>query len=184
MKTREEFIRKWLANSEKSYDQQGRDEMRSDLDSLLEPINPNRIDEKRLSNLYLGRTFKEAIEKYNSTLHEPLQPLPNSYLLSEEIYDLEWHTLTPQDCEKLADYLISRYGTPKRDWWMDLKEGDKFMYVGDVKDFFHFSLSCKNGMDYPVLNCAPYIEPQLTAESVIAKHNLSEQEVKAIREVK
>ena len=194
--------------------------------------NPYKIDEERLSNFYLGRTFKEAIEEYNSTLPEPLRPLPSSSILSDEIYDLEWHTLTPQDCEKLADYLISKYGTPKREklsvkeevikrlcavsvnldildvmeinsimnllevqpreWWMDLKDGDKFMVKIKGKYEIYTFKKLEAILVYDLINdsgffsqaCTPYIEPVMTADDVIKAHNLSEAEVKAIREGK
>lgn len=34
--TREAFIRKWLANPQKQYDEHNRDEMRNDLDMVIE----------------------------------------------------------------------------------------------------------------------------------------------------
>lgn len=39
--TREAFIRKWLANPEKQYNEQCKDEMRSDLDLVIQKSFPN-----------------------------------------------------------------------------------------------------------------------------------------------
>ena len=86
------------------------------------------------------------------------------------------------------DYYQEYLNTPKREWWMDLKEGDKFMANGIVRTLHKLEtmprLYVKNN-GYIELNvCTPYIEPVITAESVISKHNLTEQEVNAIREGK
>lgn len=73
-----------------------------------------------------------------------------------------------------------------REWWQDC---EKFMYKGralkkyshevfpDGRTFLHSELSRHDLQD-----CAPYIHP--SAQDIIAKHNLSEEEVRAIREGK
>lgn len=40
--TREAFIRKWLANPEKQYNRECRDEMREDLDKIIETNMVNK----------------------------------------------------------------------------------------------------------------------------------------------
>lgn len=84
----------------------------------LPTLEPHRIDAERflsISRKGESNSIQSIIKEYNSTLHEikQLEPLPNPSDLSDEIYDLGWHTLTPDDCDKLAKSLISKYGTPK-----------------------------------------------------------------------
>jgi hypothetical protein len=90
--------------------------------------------------------------------------------LSDEIYDLAWHELTPKECDKLAEYLVRKYSLnpPKREWWMDLKEGDKFMcslshegvetlhHIETEPRFYISEDTC-----FTLNHCTPYHEPSI-----------------------
>lgn len=92
--------------------------------------------------------FKYFLDEYLVMLHETdcqeiekllnsqpaLQPLPSADKLGYEIYNKSSLIDDLEHCIFLAEYIISKYGTQPREWWMDLKKGDKFM--------------CDNGVDH------------------------------------
>ncbi len=89
----------------------------------------------------------------------------------------------------IAQHLHDKYSLHPREWWQDLKEGDKFMWKGQVKTFSYYEIEHKlyiepfPSMVYcPASDCTPYTSP--TADDIIKKHNLSEEEVRVIREGK
>ena len=113
------------------------------------------------------------------------QNLPSVEELAKEMLNV-WNVNT---FNEVAEYVINKYSLHTREWWQDLKEGDKFMWKGQVKTFRGYEIEHKlyiepfPSMVYcPASDCTPYTHP--TAEDIIAKHNLTEEEVKAIREGK
>lgn len=67
----------------------------------------------------------------------------------------------------LAQHIIDTYSLnpPKREWWMDLKKSDKFMFNGKVKFLHHINdrpeLHTEEGGVVYADQCAPYIEPTI-----------------------
>jgi hypothetical protein len=70
-----------------------------------------------------------------------------------------------------------------REWWQDLKEGDKFVHCSQaIIHSGNIYLGVLNSAPALLNNCTPYAPP--SAQDIIAKHNLSEEEVKILREGK
>lgn len=126
----------------------------------------------------------DVIYKHYGT--PPRQELPSVDELKKELADVWDSQYAPQVpvWELLAQHLVTKYKLPSqpREWWMDLKVGDKFMVNNKIQVFSSLMINSIKGDEYFIDACTPYVEPVMTAESVISKHNLSELEVKAIRE--
>lgn len=60
--TREAFIRKWLANPQKQYNEQCRDEMRDDLDLVIERHCANNTNKQQHMNM--PATNKQACKEH------------------------------------------------------------------------------------------------------------------------
>ena len=115
---------------------------------------------------------------------EPKPNLPSVEELARELNRVYWGS--DKGMTSLAQHLHDKYSLPTREWWQDC---EKFMYKGraykkyshevfpDGRTVLHSELAGHN-----LIYCTPYTPP--TAQDIIAKHNLSEEEVKAIREGK
>ena len=117
----------------------------------------------------------------------PKSNLPSVEELARELNRVYWGS--DKGMTSLAQHLHDKYSLHPREWWQDLKEGDKFMWKGQVKTFRSYEIEHKlyiepfPSMVYcPASDCTPYTPP--TASEIIAKHNLSEEEIRAIREGK
>ncbi len=118
------------------------------------------------------------------------QNLPSVEELAKEVYDRFRSVPSGDDYTVfIAQHLHDKYALHPREWWQDLKEGDKFMWKGQVKTFSYYEIEHKlyiepfPSMVYcPASDCTPYTPP--SAQDIIAKHNLSEEEVKILREGK
>ncbi len=112
----------------------------------------------------------------------PTKPnIPSVEELGKEMF-AEWNK--HYDFGTLAQKLHDKYALNPREWWQDLKEGDKFMRGNDIHKFSNINIALVNekGEFYYVGFCTPYTPP--SAQDIIAKHNLSEEEIRAIREGK
>ena len=114
------------------------------------------------------------------------QNLPSVEELAKDMLNV-WNVNT---FNEVAEYVINKYSLHPREWWQDLKEGDKFMYAGQVYEYYGYEVNhrCevtlwgKSTWKFRLSGCTPYTTP--TADDIIKKHNLSEEEVRAIREGK
>ena len=120
---------------------------------------------------------------------EPKPNLPSYHDLFKELYQISVKTQSTILVSTLTKHIIKKYSLHPHQWWQDLKEGDKFMWKGQVKTFRSYEIEHKlyiepfPSMVYcPASDCTPYTPP--TAQDIIAKHNLSEEEVKILREGK
>jgi hypothetical protein len=129
---------------------------REDVDKLKQELEDERIKHAACGTAALGY-FTGCHEKY---LSASLQDVINLRLKYEGLLN------------------------HPREWWQDLKKGDKFMRGNDIHKFSNINIALVNekGEFYYVGFCTPYTPP--SAQDIIAKHNLSEEEVKAIREGK
>ena len=160
-------------------------EYNSTLPPALVPL-PKEMP-KDLTRFAMGHDVDEVWDKIISEYGtpEPKPNLPTVEELAKEMLNV-WNVNT---FNEVAEYVINKYSLHTREWWQDLKEGDKFMWKGQVKTFRGYEIEHKlyiepfPSMVYcPASDCTPYTHP--TAEDIIAKHNLTEEEVKAIREGK
>ena len=111
---------------------------------------------------------------------EPKPNLPNVEELDKIIGNItvpltERETLS----KKIAQQLHDKYSLHPREWWQDLKKGERFKHEGEVKIFTGIRLQTDSRSFSPD-SCTPYTTP--TADDIIKKHNLSEEEVRVIRE--
>ncbi len=117
---------------------------------------------------------------------EPKPELPTVEELAKEMLNV-WNVNT---FNEVAEYVIDKYSLHPREWWQDLKEGDKFMYAGQVYEYYGYEVNIrgevtlwgKSTWKFRLSGCTPYTPP--SAQDIIAKHNLSDEEVRAIREGK
>lgn len=119
---------------------------------------------------------------HNYGTPEPKPSLPTVEELAKEMLNV-WNVNT---FNEVAEYVIDKYSLHTREWWKDC---EKFMYKGrsykkyshevfpDGRTVLHSELA-----GHDLIYCTPYTPP--SAQDIIAKHNLSEDEVRAIREGK
>lgn len=116
---------------------------------------------------------------------DELQPLPEE--MPEWLNDDLMHFCqTSKRPAQIWQDIVRHYGTHPREWWMDLKPGDKFTY----KDGRLFTFNGKHFIGHgitmseitmPVTMCRPYTEPTLE-EKFIA--SLSPEQKEAYKKLK
>lgn len=88
-----------------------------------------------------------------------LQPLPEQMpeWVNSAIFEVRRGKITPT-----AFYMVlcQHFGTQPREWWMDLKTGDKFMYGKNAYEFDAILLRTVNDYTYNIDNCSPYTDPE------------------------
>ena len=124
---------------------------------------------------------------HNYGTPEPKRDLPTVEELAKEIAGISVPIVADKKLSRVtAEYIIDKYSLPTREWWQELNRGDQFIYKcgdGTPKRVGEgLGIQADDGKIYHVDNCYPYTTP--SAQDIIAKHNLSEEEVKAIREGK
>lgn len=174
----------------------------------------SRIDEERIFDLYRTLSFKDTIKEYNSTLPPALKPLPkempkeyNSLATPYQVWlqvQQEYGTPEPKPSlptveelakemlnvwnvntfNEVAEYVINKYSLHAREWWQGDFKGLKVKTsIGAIKELDgKLYVRLDVGVFTTINNCTPYTPP--TASEIIAKHNLSEEEIRAIREGK
>jgi hypothetical protein len=130
-----------------------------DIGKLKEELEDERIRHAACGTAALGY-FTGCHEKY---LSASLQDVINLRLKYEGL-------LNKQKEEKVFPF--------------NLKEGDKFKWEKEVQKFkkFRTYLVDEDGITYLATTCTPYTPP--TAQDIIKKHNLTEEEVRVLREGK
>jgi len=128
-----------------------------DVDKLKEELENERIRHAACGTAALGY-FTGCHEKY---LSASLQDVINLRLKYEGL-------LNKQEEEKVFPF--------------NLKEGDKFKWEKEVQKFkkFRTYLVDEDGITYLATTCTPYTTP--SAQDIISKHNLTDEEVRVIRE--
>jgi hypothetical protein len=130
-----------------------------DVDKLKEELENERIRHAACGTAALGY-FTGCHEKY---LSASLQDVINLRLKYEGL-------LNKQKEEKVFPF--------------NLKDGDKFKWEKEVQKFkkFRTYLVDEDGITYLATTCTPYTPP--TAQDIISKYGLTEEEVRVIREGK
>ncbi len=114
---------------------------------------------------------------------EPKPELPSVQELAKEMLNV-WNVNT---FNEVAEYVIDKYSLHTREWWQGDFKGMKVTHE-KCNSFPPIELTGqifvldKRFNFYDVNNCTPYTPP--SAQDIIAKHNLSEEEVKILREGK
>ena len=123
-------------------------------------------------------------------------PSPKPSLPSVEELAKEITVVFNQDSydmmRSIAQHLHDKYSLHPREWWKDaIPYSTQFKYNDTVYTFSEYSYESSTqktwihntgGGKILCSHCTPYTPP--TAQEIIAKHNLSEEEVRAIREGK
>lgn len=127
-------------------------------------------------------SLETILEDMLPDFNDPLKPLPSVEDLAKEIENIPYNHVS--EYKDIAKHILSKYGTRTREWWMDLKDGDKFInHAGNVVNYIVVGLFYNNhnasGFS-DIRQCAPYTAP--TAEEIIKKHNLTEEEIKIIKQ--
>ena len=148
-------------------------------DILWQEMNKNH----KPSDIVYEKLAKFLVKTYGTPSPKP--SLPTVEELAKEI-ESHGTKIFSFSVESIAKNLHDKYALPTREWWQDC---EKFMYKGraykkyshevfpDGRTVLHSQLAGHN-----LIYCTPYIPP--TADDIIAKHNLSEEEVKILREGK
>jgi len=109
------------------------------------------------------KIWSEIINHYGTPTKKELVSVEE---LEKELFQIYGnHKLACSVTFSMAKHIIDTYSLnpPKREWWMDLKEGDKFIGSdGRVCTFNgnHIVESSNNG-NYYLNRCTPYIEPSI-----------------------
>ena len=111
---------------------------------------------------------------------EPKPELPTVEELAKEMLNV-WNVNT---FNEVAEYVINKYSLHAREWWQGDFKGLKVKTsIGAIKELDgKLYVRLDVGVFTTINNCTPYTPP--TASEIIAKHNLSEEEIRAIREGK
>jgi len=151
-------------------------------------------DNYRASEKTIFEDIKTSLVKH---LPEPNPDLPSveelAVIINKAVDDFsqKWqsHEERSLGVSEYAQHLHSKYSLhPKqKEWWMRLKKGDKFLYDGFEETVVNIDITSpvihtQKGGWVLVKDCTPYTPP--TAQDIIAKHNLTEEEVRVIREGK
>ncbi len=130
------------------------------------------------SRTWIGDTIKT----YNSRLlgdekKEVKQEQPALQPLPEQMPEWFASYFNGRGNDAVSCYIHCKYtfGTQPREWWMDLKKGDKFMYGdgidGEIRTFnghysciednyFLYSMEEGDSIGIGVGNCTPYTDPE------------------------
>jgi len=158
----------------------------STLPPALVPL-PKEMPEWFAPHMTRAELWDQVVSYYGTP--EPKPSLPTVEELRDKMY--RWvGSVDLDECEILAQNLHEKYSLPTREWWQDLKEGDKFMYAGEAYEYYGYEVNIrgevtlwgKSTWKFRLSGCTPYTPP--SAQEIIAKHNLSEEEVRVIREGK
>ena len=166
------FVRQHLSNSIQEYN--------STLPPALVPL-PKEMPKWFHNGISYHDLWSMVCLNYGTP--EPKPSLPTVEELRDKMY--RWvGSVDLDECEILAQNLHEKYSLPTREWWQgDIKGMKVKLSTGEVKEL-DGSLYARTGIgSFISINAiTPYTPP--SAQDIIAKHNLSEEEVKAIREGK
>ncbi len=123
----------------------------------------------------------------------PKPELPSVEELAKEVYDRFRSVPSGDDYTVfIAQHLHDKYSLHPREWWKDaIPYSTQFKYNDTVYTFSEYSYESSTqktwihntgGGKILCSHCTPYTPP--SAQDIIAKHNLSEEEVKILREGK
>lgn len=153
---------------------------------VLQPLPseiPKELRDKYIKDdsYFLKDMWQELIKHYGTPTKKELVSVEE---LDEEICALH-RVIMPATSKLIAQHIIDTYSLnpPKREWWMDLKEGDKFIGSdGRVCTFNgnHIVESSNNG-NYYLNRCTPYIEPSIHDKFMAS---LSDEQKKMYEEIK
>jgi hypothetical protein len=164
----------------------------------LSKLNPNRIDEERMKEIWDNQPFSynywvsgmsEMIKRYNSTLPEPLpqKELPIVEELEKEIYRVMANYITDETKSyNVSKHIIDKYSlhSKKEEWWMgDIKDMKVKFITGEVKTL-DGNLYARTGVGtfISVKELTPYTEPSIR-ERLIAKGVTKEEIEELVKEV-
>ena len=147
--------RTWIYDTIKTYNARLREGQVEEVHPAIQHINA----EDKLSAETVGAINKLAEVAYNTPMKPALQPLPEEMPLA--IRMLIGSEAIALDVWK---WVIQHFGTPPREWWRDLKKGDKFVYDngvdGKVRTFRGIIyLAAKEPEICDLSRCSPYTDP-------------------------
>jgi len=150
----EESSHAWIGDTIKEYNTRLRGDEKEELHPAIQHVNV----EGELTPEIVKAINKLAEVAYNTPIKPALQPLP------EKMPDdfLGEFTMSSSFRQKIYDYVIQHFGTQPREWWMDLKKGDKFMnHLKQTVVFNDFLLEYENNgfAKSCAKNCSPYTDP-------------------------
>lgn len=163
-------------------------EYNSALPTALVPL-PKEMP-KDLTRFAMGHDVYEVWDKIISEYGtpEPKPSLPTVEELAKEMLNV-WNVNT---FNEVAEYVINKYSLHAREWWQDaIPHSTQFKYNDTVYTFSEYSYESSTqktwihntgGGKILSSHCTHYTAP--TADDIIKKHNLSEKEVKILREGK
>lgn len=149
----------------------------------LQPL-PKEVPDWFLKHRMLHTERQVIWDEIASTYGTPAKPnLPTVEELMDEM--LVVYKRYGNDLRSVVEHLHDKYSLHPREekgFPFNLKEGDQVRCQGVqyTVDHIDFCIVSKYGILLPIQDCTPYV----SAQEIIAKHNLSEEEVRAIREGK
>jgi len=133
---------------------------------VLQPLPseiPKELRDKYIKDdsYFLKDMWQELIKHYGTPTKKELVSVEK---LDEEICALH-RVIMPATSKLIAQHIVDTYSLnpPKREWWMDLKEGDKFKDgTGGVFIFDGMFYIGSDGVySHPANKSTPYIEPSI-----------------------
>jgi hypothetical protein len=165
-----------------SYTQDAVKEYNSTLPSPLVPL-PKEMPKEfyDVAKMHSSHgTWQWLLEHYGTPSKEPL---PSVEELERELKTLPIKEI--DEIKQIAQHLHSKYSLhPKQEWWKgDIKGMKVRLKTGEAKEL-DGNLYARTGVGtfVNITALTPYTPP--TAQDIIAKHNLTEEEVRVIREGK
>lgn len=135
---------------------------------------------KDLTRFAMGHDVYEVWDKIISEYGtpEPKPSLPTVEELAKEMLNV-WNVNT---FNEVAEYVINKYSLHAREWWQGDFKGLKVKTsIGAIKELDgKLYVRLDVGVFTTINNYTPYTPP--TASEIIAKHSLTEEEVRLIRE--
>ena len=155
----------WIGDTIKEYNTRLRCEVKEDLHPAIQHVNA----EGELSTETVKAINKLAEVAFNTPINPALQPLPKK--MPE--WFVTYFNNRGNDAATCWSHMVSYFGTQPREWWQNLKKGDKFVYDNGV-DFdvrtFNGKYYCVYGnyilfsieegdIGFNVSSCSPYTDP-------------------------
>lgn len=129
-------------------------------------FNYHFSDIKKLYNLF---------RKHFGTPSNNLQPLPEQMP--------EWFAsyFNGRGNDAVSCYIHCKYtfGTQPREWWKDLKKGDKFMYLKNTYELDAILLRSEEDYSFYIEDCSPYTDPEAQL-----RKTLNPEQIKLLDEMK
>jgi len=177
----EESSHAWIGDTIKEYNTRLRGDEKEEVKQEETMADKFREYLKTTPREQLQKDWDEVLSTYNDRpiKREPaLQPLPDEV---PEWFITPWKSTLGDITMRVEEWhkILDHFGTQPREWWMDLKKGDKFMYGKNAYELDAILLRTVNDYTYNIDNCSPYTDPEAQL-----RKTLNPEQIKLLDEMK